>query len=173
MFLQLIGALIVMLSCTITGICFGKKICYRIEELQKMQSAMTMLQNQINFLATPLPEALEEIGLKHNNVIGDLFLKTAKEMEKREGEKGEEIWKKTVLNWKEKTYLEKQDIDAILCFGCSMGYLDIAQQKASICLLLQYIEMTLAQLQEKKKQQQKLYPSIGILGGMLIVVVLL
>ena len=36
-----------------------------------------------------------------------------------------------------------------------MGYLDITQQKASISLLLQYIEMTLAQLQEKKKQQQK------------------
>ena len=54
-----------------------------------------------------------------------------------------------------------------------MGYLDITQQKASISLLLQYIEMTLVQLQEKKKQQQKLYPSMGILGGMLIVVVLL
>ena len=138
-----------------------------------MKSAMTMLQNQINFLATPLPEALQEIGQKYNNIIGNLFLKTAREMEKREGEKGEEIWKKAVLNWKEKTYLEKQDIDAILCFGCSMGYLDITQQKASISLLLQYIEMTLAQLQEKKKQQQKLYPSMGILGGMLIVIVLL
>ena len=90
-----------------------------------------------------------------------------------EGEKGEEIWKKAVLNWKQKTYLEKQDIDAILCFGYSMGYLDITQQKASICLLLQYIEMTLAQLQQKKKQQQKLYSSMGILGGMLIIVILL
>lgn len=173
MFLQLVGALIVMLSCTIAGICFGKKINYRIEELEQMQSAMTMLQNQIHFLAIPLPEAMEEIGLKYDNIIGNLFLKTAKEMEKREEEKGEEIWKKVVLNWKEKTYLEKQDIDAILCFGCSMGYLDITQQKASISLLLQYIEMTLVQLQEKKKQQQKLYPSMGILGGMLIVVVLL
>ncbi len=53
MFLQLVGALIVMLSCTIAGICFGKKINYRIEELEQMQSAMTMLQNQIHFLATP------------------------------------------------------------------------------------------------------------------------
>ena len=87
MFLQLAGALIVMLSCTIAGICFGKKICYRIEELEQMKSAMTMLQNQINFLATPLPEALQEIGQKYNNIIGNLFLKTAREMEKREGEK--------------------------------------------------------------------------------------
>ncbi len=45
--------------------------------------------------------------------------------------------------------------------------------KASISFTLQYIEMTLVQLQEKKEATTKLYPSMGILGGMLIVVVLL
>ena len=34
-------------------------------------------------------------------------------------------------------------------------------------------EMTLEELNQKKKQQQKLYSSMGILIGMLIVVVLL
>ena len=94
MFLQLVGALIVMLSCTIAGICFGKKINYRIEELEQMQSAMTMLQNQIHFLATPLPEAMEEIGLKYDNIIGNLFLKTAKEMEKERKKKEKKYGKR-------------------------------------------------------------------------------
>lgn len=173
MFLQSIGALIVVLSCTIAGICYGKKIVYRIEELEQIQRAMTMLKNQIEFFATPLPEALKEIGLKNGCIIGNLFLRTAKEMEKREGERGEKIWKEAVLNWEKSTYLDKQDIDAVICFGSSIGYLDREQQKASICLLLQYIEITLEQLQGQKGQQQKLYSSMGILGGLLIVVVLM
>ncbi len=173
MFLQLIGALIVVLSCTVVGICFGKKIVYRVEELEQMQRAMIMLKNEIDYLAISLPEALQEIGAKCSNEIENLFFKIAKEMEKREGEKGEEIWKKAVLEWKEKTYLEKQDVDAVICVGLSMGYLDIEQQRASIDLFLKYIEMTLEELNQKKKQQQKLYSSMGILIGMLIVVVLL
>ncbi len=171
--LKMLGAFIVMLSCSIAGICFGKKIVYRIEELEQIQRAMTTLKNQIDFLATPLPEALQKIGSKQKNILSSLFLETAQEMEKREGEKGEEIWRKSVLTWEQKTYLERQDIDALLSFGTSIGYLDRAQQKASIELLLQYIETTLSELQQKKKQQQKLYPSMGILGGMLIVVMLL
>lgn len=173
MFLQSIGALIVVFSCTVAGICFGKKVVYRIEELEQMQRAMILLKSQIDFLSTPLPEALKEIGLKSGCIVGDLFLEASKEMEKREGERGEQIWKDAVLNWEKKTYLVKQDIDAVIYFGLSIGYLDREQQKASICLLLQYIEITLKQLQQQKKQHQKLYSSMGILGGLLIVIVLL
>lgn len=173
LFLKITGALIVIVTCAITGICWGAKTTYRIEELEHMQRAMTMLQNNIDFLAMPLPDALEEIGKKSYYIIANLFLKTANEMEKRKGEGGEEIWKQEVLHWQNTTYLEKQDIDAVIRFGTSIGYLDIEQQKASIILLLRYIETTLTQLQQKKIQQQKLYTSMGILGGMFIVVILL
>ena len=170
--LKILGAFIVMLSCTITGIFFGKKIVYRMEELEQIQRGMTTLKNEITFLATPLPEAFQKIAFQQKNMLSNLFLKTAEEMEQRQGEKGEEIWKQSVLAWQQKTYLEKPDIDALIGFGTSIGYLDIAQQKASIELLLQYIETTLLELQQNKKQQQKLYPSMGVLCGMLIIVLL-
>ncbi len=173
LFLQLAGAFIVIHTCAITGICWGAKTTYRIEELEHIQRAMTMLQSDIDFLAMPLPDALEEIGKKSYYIIANLFLKVANEMEKRKQEGGEEIWKQEVLRWENTTYLEKQDIDAMIHFGTSIGYLDIEQQKASIALLLHYIETTLTQLQQKNKQQQKLYTSMGILGGMFIVVILL
>lgn len=163
----------VMLSCTITGICFGKKIVYRMEELEQIQRGMITLKNEIIFLATPLPEALQKIAFQQKNILSNLFFKAAQEMEQRQGEKGEEIWKQSVLEWEQKTYLERPDIDALIGFGTSIGYLDITQQKASIELLLQYIETTLLELQQKKKQQQKLYSSMGILCGMLIIVMLL
>ena len=60
LFLQLAGAFIVILTCAITGICWGAKTTYRIEELEHIQRAMTMLQSDIDFLAMPLPDALEE-----------------------------------------------------------------------------------------------------------------
>ena len=94
-------------------------------------------------------------------------------MEQRQGQSGEEIWRQSVLQWQNTTYLEKEDIDAMLCFGNSLGYLDIIQQKASIALFLEYIETTVENLQEKSKKQMKLYPSMGILTGLLLVVVLL
>ena len=101
--LKILGAFIVMLSCTITGICFGKKIVYRMEELEQIQRGMTTLKNEITFLATPLPEAFQKIAFQQKNMLSNLFLKTAEEMEQRQGEKGEEIWKQSVLACQQKT----------------------------------------------------------------------
>lgn len=173
MFLQIIGALIVVLSCSIFGICWGAKISYRIQELEQIQRAMTMLQNQIDFLSQPLPEAMEEIGIQCHDIAGELFLNTANEMNQIKWESGGEIWQKCVLDWKEKSYLQKQDIDNLLCFGKSMECCNVEQQKSSIALLLHNIEITLSQLHEKKKQQQKLYSSMGVLTGLLVVIMLL
>ncbi|HIT87646.1 MAG TPA: stage III sporulation protein AB [Candidatus Coprocola pullicola] len=173
MMIQMIGALLTVLTSTIAGIYWGVQTVYRIEELQELKRAMIMLQNQISFLTKPLPEALEDIGKKTDSVISHLFCSVAKEMEQRQGQSGEEIWRQSVLQWQNTTYLEKEDIDAMLCFGNSLGYLDIIQQKASIALFLEYIETTVENLQEKSKKQMKLYPSMGILTGLLLVVVLL
>ena len=65
MMIQMIGALLTVLTSTIAGIYWGVQTAYRIEELQELKRAMIMLQNQISFLTKPLPEALEDIGKKN------------------------------------------------------------------------------------------------------------
>lgn len=114
MILQMAGAMLIVLTSTIAGICWGFQTAYRIEELQALQRAMTMLQNQIGFLYRPLPEALEEIGKNTRGVIENLFCAVAKDMEQRKGLSGEDIWKEAVRQWQYGTCLAKEDIEAML-----------------------------------------------------------
>ena len=105
--------------------------------------------------------------------MGGIFQKTAEQLAARQGETAEEIWQKI---WREEavhTFLTMEDLDALLVFGRSLGYLDKTQQENSIQLLLRYIEDALTKGRKRLEKNGRLYYGMGCLSGLLIVVTLL
>jgi len=57
-------------------------------------------------------------------------------------------------------------------FGKTLGFLDKSMQLNSIDLTVSYIDSKSEMLTSQDEKNRKMYGSLGILGGMLIVVVL-
>ncbi len=173
MILQLTGVIFIMGAAVWIGAYFMAKEKYRIQELEELERSVLLMQSQIQYLSAPLPEILESISWKTEGSIGEAFQMAAERMEKRDGVSAEKIWKEV---WQEKaayTYLTKADLDAILLFGKTLGYLDKEQQEGSIHLLLRYIHNSLAQGNRCLEKNGRLYFSISSLSGLLIIVTLL
>lgn len=171
--IRLFGILLVMGATLWFGAYFAMKEKYRLRELEELERALIYLQGQIGYLSAPLAEALESVSRKMNGKLGCIFQKAAEQLAAREGETAEEIWQKT---WREEgrhTFLMMEDLDALLAFGRSLGYLDKTQQENSIRLLLRYIEDALAQGRKRLEKNGRLYYGMGCLSGLLIVVTLL
>ncbi|WP_405729095.1 stage III sporulation protein AB [Anaerotignum sp.] len=171
--IRLFGILLVMGATLWFGAYFAMKEKYRLQELEELERALIYLQGQISYLSALLAEALESVSRKMNGQLGCIFQKAAEQMAAREGETAEEIWQKT---WQEEgrhTFLTMEDMDALLAFGRSLGYLDQTQQENSIRLLLRYIEDALTQGRKRLEKNSRLYYGMGCLSGLLIVVTLL
>ncbi len=171
--IRLVGILLVLGATLWFGAYLAAKEKYRLKELEELERGVLLLESQIQYLSAPLPEVLESISWKTDGTIGQIFQEAAGRMAERDGASAEliweEVWRKQVVH----TFLTVEDLDAVLLFGKTLGYLDKAQQEGSIRLLLRYIEDALEQGKKRLEKNGRLYYSMGGLSGLLIVVTLL
>ncbi len=170
---RLLGSVLVLGAALWIGAYFAAKERYRLQELEELERSILLLQGQIQYLLAPLPEVLESISWKAEGAIGEVFRDAAERMEQRDGSSAEDIWREV---WQEKakqTYFTHDDIEAVLFFGRSLGYLDREQQEGSIRLFLRYLEDCMEQGRKRLEKNGRLYYGVSVLSGLLLVVTLL
>ena len=171
--MQILGSILILGASLWLGISFALKEKYRLEELEELERGLLYLQGQIQYLSAPLAEALENVGWRAGGQVGQIFLQAAAKMKERQVETAEQVWQEV---WKIEavyTFFTGEDLDAVVLFGRSLGYLDKTQQENSIRLLLRYIDGALARGRKRLEKNGRLYCGVSGLSGLLIVVTLL
>ena len=163
--MRLLGSVLVLGATLWFGAYFAAKEKYRLQELAELERAILLLQSQIAYLSAPLTEVLESVSWKAEGVIGEIFAQAAAVMAERERASAEEIWTEAWSKRRNQIFLTAEDLDMVLSFGKTLGYLDKAQQEGSICLLLRYLEEALAQGRKRSEKNGRLYYGIGGLSG--------
>lgn len=168
-----IGAACIVLASSLLGFYWSRIGSYRIEDLRSMKKALTMLKSEILYAISPLPDALRNISIRVDRPAKDILLECSEELRKKKGQNANTIWSRAIENHKSQTYFEKPDLEAFFAFGQTLGYLDKQMQIQNIEITLEYLSHEIEVLREKQEKNQKLYQSLGILGGLLIAIVLI
>ena len=87
--------------------------------------------------------------------------------EKLVGQAWEETWKNTTTN------LKKEDILIIQSFSKMVGQTDIEGQVSQIELIEDFLDTQLKQAEEEKKKNEKMYRTLGVVTGSMLVIVLI
>lgn len=171
--MRILGSIFILGASLWFGAYFAMKEKYRLQELEELERGILYLQGQIQYLSAPLAEALESVGWKTGEQVGRIFQLAAGKMAERQAETAEQVWQEVWQREAAHTFFNREDMEAVLFFGRSLGYLDKAQQENSIRLLLRYIESALAQGRKRLEKNGRLYCGVSGLSGLLIVVTLL
>lgn len=170
MILKACGSILLFASCSALGFYMGSRESFRINELGQMKKALTILLSEIEF-NNLLPEAAENISCHTRGVISALFLKFSENLLKKDGTDIPVIWAQTLKDIKAKSYFTSEDIEAFADLGNTFGYMDKKMQVNNIKLVLEYIESETEILYKRRDKNKKMYQSLGILGGLLLVII--
>ena len=172
MFIKMIGAIIVFLSCTFLGLFMAYKDRFRAEELLEMKRALTMLKSSVMNSSKPLYEAFIEISEKVDSAVSEIFEDAGRMMKSRQTSTALEAWEKTLKNRKKRTYYKNEDINALLSFGQALGGDDCDWQISNINMTIGYIDSKTEELLNKNIKDSRLFKSAGMLCGILLIVML-
>ena len=89
-----------------------------------------------------------------------------------EGQSFGELWQKQIKRWLSDTHLKKGDKEQLGSLGEVLGYLDLEMQLSSIDLYLDQLELCIREAQEAAQTKRKLYQSLGVAGGIFLVILL-
>lgn len=173
--LKLAGAFMVLAAALGYGLCLASRWRQRLWLLQGLRRLTYFLKGEITYSRAPLPEALRSAGARGGGVFGELFIRAAGQIERQEGESFGELWAGQVEELEKRRgelALAGEDLKSLKELGSHLGYLDLEMQERTIGLYLEQLDLTIADLQERRRETCRLYTSLGLMGGLFLVILL-
>jgi len=170
--IQIVGIILIMTACTTAGIYYANKPAFRIKDLKEIKKALIILHSEIEYTLTPLPVAIENISKRIDGHISKIFSDFVVLLKEKRNHDIGEIWLMSLEESKEKTYFMEEDLEYLISFGKTLGYLDKTLQVNSIALTIKYIEDKIEEITLVSLKNKKLYQTLGVLSGLLICIVL-
>lgn len=170
-----IGAVLVMFSAGGFGVWSAMQWKGRLRTLEKLRQMIYFLKGEITYSRAPLAEALERVGKREPGPLGGLFTSAAHGICMQEGESLQEIWHREVDALRkapERLPLEPEDLEHLGHLGEHLGYLDVDMQERTLKLYLEQLDLTIDYLRQNQREKCRLYTSLGIMGGMFLVIVM-
>lgn len=164
-----IGIILMGVSVACLGFWMAYRLDKRLSEYRQLQKMLILLSGRMR-LGENLTEAFDSC-LAAGAGSWEPFLRGVKErLMKREVLS--EVWVQELKNARSNLHLEKEDYAVLETLGNDLQGQDLATCLGRLSQIQDYFHAQQKMLEEASKEQVRLYRSIGVLGGILVVVVL-
>lgn len=167
-FLKIILLISIIVASTLLGILFSKKYSNREKELKEMKSALNIFATKIKFTYEPIPNVFLEIANKIEGNVGQIFARASNRMKE---ENAGEAWSNAFTDVPNN--LTKEDITILSNLGRLLGQTDVEGQISEIEVVVQFLDTQLEQAKQEKVKNEKMYRTLGIVGGLTIAIILI
>jgi stage III sporulation protein AB len=163
------------LFCACTGMGFWKSRQYqaRIAQLRELMRIADFLKGEIIFAKSTLAEALERISYKTRAPFSRFLLTLSSRMKEYAGQEFSMILGQVMKETLKDTALWKEDMEEFYHTASNLGYLDKEMQIHLLDVYLHEQEQKIEALVIELPKMQKMFKSLGILGGAFFVILLI
>ncbi|BAU27416.1 stage III sporulation protein AB [Aneurinibacillus soli] len=171
--LKLMGAALIIAASTLIGMLLARRIAKRPTHIRQLRAALTLLETEIVYGATPLQEALGTIAQRvGGEAAGPLFRRAASLLAEEPELSTAECWRQAVQESWSATAMHDAERDVTLQLGAMLGRSDREDQRKHIQLAVINLENEEQTARDNQRRYEKMYRSLGVLGGLLLVILL-
>lgn len=166
--IRLIGCALVLLATT--GIGFGIASQYRdrTHMLRGLIEALRLLQSEVEYRATPLPEALRQVGTRLRGSATVLCNAISDALSNPDVTVSDAL-RTGVQAMDRRSVLKPADVEAMTAFGRTLGLSDSVHQSQQFGATLAQLESLEREATEAQKKYERMWQYIGVLAGLFIV----
>ncbi|WP_044640413.1 stage III sporulation protein SpoIIIAB [Risungbinella massiliensis] len=170
--LKLIGSVLLVLAFSLAGFQYAKRYRERPEQIRQLRTAITFLETEIGYGVRTLPEALAQVSLRAPVPIRDLLERCSKSLLELDGRSTYECLQFAVKQRWKWTQMQSDEKEIFLDICKNLGQSDRNTQIQHLTLAKQNLEQIEQQAQEEQRQYEKMYRTLGILAGALLIILL-
>ena len=163
---KIIGSMLIIVAGAGIGISEGVEMKRHLDALETLKRLFCLLKSELEYSHAPFDEVFEKLSEKFT-IAFQVWLLNLSEMLRQKKENFVEIWKQTIWSDLKKSNLKKQDLNELEKLGCQLHYIE------SLNLYIEHLEYEIKKKREEYGPKRKLCQSIGIMGGIFLVILLL
>lgn len=163
------GAALITTSLGGAGFVVARSFELRPGHLRSLQTALALLRTEITYAATPLPEALADIGRRTAPAVGEFTLAVAKQLRADAPLPVADAWRQAVLAQRGRWALTTEDEEVLLDLASALGRSFAHDQEKHLQLALTRLARHQEAATEEAKVHIRLWRYVGLCAaGMLI-----
>lgn len=164
---KLIGCVLVFAACSGLGISKGLELQGHLKELEGLRNIFVLLKSELQYTKAPFSEVFFKIGKKTQGELGKWIKELSERLEKRNTGTFYETWCKSIEESLNNTFLRAEEKEELKALGRNLEYIE------SIELYIEQLEYHIKNTREEYRTKKKLCQSMGVMGGIFLVILLL
>lgn len=169
--LKLFGAMLIVLACGYAGFAVARRYQRRPKDLRYIQGALQMLETEITYGATPLPEAFDVVSKRCEKGVAVLFATARDNLLTGDGLTAQEAWDDALKVFCQHSAINAGDVAILKALGAGLGISDRADQVKHLHLAREQLRIEAIKAEDEATKYVKLYHYLGFLGGLTIVII--
>ncbi|AFM42249.1 Stage III sporulation protein AB (spore_III_AB) [Desulfosporosinus acidiphilus SJ4] len=169
--MMLFGCIALIAGCGSMGLWLAQRIRRRPEELREFLVALTLLDTEIVWGSTPLPEAFSVLKERTGAPWQSFFSELQKRLER--GEPASTAWNEEIVLQSSRFCLKQEDWRVIRDIGKGLGRSDSHEQHKQLQLVSRQLSMLKDQVGIWAEKQAKMWSYLGFLCGVAGVLILI
>ncbi len=165
--LKLLGSALILLACT--GIGFGKsrELQFHLEQLEEIKKLFCLLRSELQYTRAPFAEVFEKISRKTKTPYAEWLVRLCGRLKQKENGSFWNMWTTSISEDLKNSGLKEEEIEELQSLGKNLEYTE------SLDLYLEQLEYHIKHTREAYHSKRKLCQSMGIMGGIFLVILLL
>lgn len=167
--MKIIGIIIVIIA----SWGYGSGLIYRLQKHQdqlfSLQELIGLFLGEIQYGKSPLQEACLQIGNRLPEPYSNVLHNVSEELSKKKYQSFEVVWREQFQLRKREFYLTEQEMAVLFGIGKNLGYLDVDAQIRHLQMYQMEANQLLEQLQKTVKEKKKVYRSVSLMVGAMVI----
>lgn len=159
--LKMLGAVMIVSSCSLIGISINRKLCDRIRVLQEWISVLQEIKAEIVFRATPITEIFEQFAGKQNHFTSHYFHVICENLRVF----GIQTAAEQAIVELKRLSLTEDDIYELQRVFNAIGRYDAVTQAEALTRSISALELQLTDAKFQQSQKGRLYQAVGLSCG--------
>lgn len=170
--MKLVGMVFIMVSAGSVGIRIAVSLRKRCALLRQLLTAVQILQNEISFCGTPLPQAFALAAVSAEGVVERLCSAVAKEMDQRRWITPQAAMERA---WKAEPDLAQELVlhEVLLTLAAGLGKYDRDSQIQTLERTKSRLEELLRTAEQERSIRSRTYETLGICAGLAMAILLI
>ncbi|MGI6731271.1 MAG: hypothetical protein ACOX5F_05125 [Anaerovoracaceae bacterium] len=165
--------ILIIAGASISGMLKAKSFDNRVFHLQDFISTLKILESEMKYLMDPLPEIFKRIQHIKRGMTSMLFQTTWEMLQEDQTHNFSQCWEKAVYTVYNESSLTREDKEIIVDFGMNIGKTDIENQLNIFSRTSSLLEGQVKEAIEHRTTKGKMYKSLGVAIGILVVIILI
>lgn len=167
--MKIVGVLIVLIASWGYGSHLINKLNQHRNQLFFLRELIDLFLGEIQYGKSPLQEACLTIGERMSEPFQEVLFCISEELSKHKYQSFESVWREQFQLKEKEFYFTEQEFSQLYGIGKNLGFLDVEAQIRHLQLYRTQIDELLEQQQKSMKEKKKVYRSVSLMVGAMVI----